>query len=144
MFSERNKVDGVILIATVFTLAHRRAMRGLDVPVVVLGQELAGHSCVFQDDYRAVYDLTRQVLHTSSCPAYVGVLENDISAGKMRRKGFLDACRDVGIEPAPSAVMPSACSLTTAASFFSTSASTPSNSRASPSPHTSRWATRSA
>jgi len=105
MFSERNKVDGVILIATVFTLAHRRAMRGLDVPVVVLGQELAGHSCVFQDDYRAVYDLTRQVLHTSSCPAYVGVLENDISAGKMRRKGFLDACRDVGIEPAPSAVM---------------------------------------
>ena len=105
MFSERNKVDGVILIATVFTPAHKQAMAAINVPVVVLGQELPGHSCVFQDDYHAVYDLTQQVLRTSRQPAFIGVLENDISAGKMRHKGFLDACHDASVEPAPGATL---------------------------------------
>ena len=105
MFSRHSKVDGVILIPTAFTPAHRHAMRGLDVPAVVLGQELTGYLCVFQDDYRAIYDLTRQVLRTSGHPAYVGVSENDMSAGRMRRRGFLDACRDADVIPAPGAVL---------------------------------------
>ncbi|MFR6589808.1 MAG: hypothetical protein ACLURV_06265 [Gallintestinimicrobium sp.] len=41
LFSE-NQVDGIILIGTIFTPAHKRALRALQVPVVVLGQKLEG------------------------------------------------------------------------------------------------------
>lgn len=99
LFAERNRVDGIILIATVFTPAHLQAFERIDVPVVILGQQLPGHFCVYNDDYHAVYTMTSQVIESGSThPAYIGVLEDDESAGHQRHMGFLDACHAAGLE----------------------------------------------
>ena len=60
-FSEK-QVDGVILLGTVFLAEHKRILKNLSVPVVIVGQQLTGYNCVFHDDYHAFYDLTRLVL----------------------------------------------------------------------------------
>lgn len=101
LFARRNHVDGIILIATQFTSAHRAAIRHLRVPLVVLGQRLKGYDSVYQDDYHALFDLTTLVLRTAKTPSFLGVFEEDLAAGKERRRGFLDACRAAGIAPSP-------------------------------------------
>lgn len=103
LFASRHHFDGVILIATVFTPAHHEAIKGLGVPFVVLGQKLSDYSCVYQDDYHAMRDLCRLVLAQSRCPAYLGVLEEDVSAGWERHRGFLAACTELGITVAEEA-----------------------------------------
>ena len=103
IFSAKNRVDGIILIGTVITEEHVSAIDGLDVPIVILGQEVQGHSCVFHDDYRAVRDLTCAILGTTRVPAYIGVTERDVAAGEMRHRGFLDACAEAGIAVLPEA-----------------------------------------
>lgn len=103
LFSGRNRVDGIILIATVFTDAHISQIKKLNVPIVVLGQRLGGQPCVYQDDYHALYDITKLVLATSKQPAFLGVLEEDVSAGNNRHRGFLDACKSAGFSPRPEA-----------------------------------------
>lgn len=56
------QVDGVILSATVFTAEHKRILKNMLVPVVIVGQHLTGYHCVFHDDYHAAYDLTKLLL----------------------------------------------------------------------------------
>ena len=98
LFSEKNQVDGVILIATVITPEHREAIAALPVPIVVLDQDVDCCSCVFQNDYEAMRDVAGVALRTSKHPAYIGVFEEDVAVGQMRRRGFLDACARAGIE----------------------------------------------
>lgn len=98
LFAEKSHVDGVILVGTVITPAHERAMSGLQVPLVVLGQEVEGHSCVFHDDYGSQRKIVELVLRHSQHPAFIGVTERDIAAGHMRHTAFLDACREHGLD----------------------------------------------
>lgn len=111
LFANKNQVDGIILIATVFDRAHMDAIGALKCPLVVLGQDLEGHTSVYNDDYRSMYWLVRKVMEHGSHPAYIGVTEEDESAGRNRHRGFLDACRDAGIEVAPDAQIESAFTL---------------------------------
>ena len=98
LFSEKNQVDGVILIATVVTPEHEAAIASLPVPVVVLDQNVECCSCVFQNDLDAMHDVASVALRTSRHPAYIGVFEADVAVGQMRRKGFLAACAEAGVE----------------------------------------------
>ena len=98
LFSEKNQVDGVILIATVVTPEHEEAIASLPVPVVVLDQNVECCSCVFQNDLDAMHDVASVALRTSRHPAYIGVFEADVAVGQMRRKGFLAACVEAGVE----------------------------------------------
>ena len=98
LFAEKSRVDGVILIATVITPEHRKAISALPVPIVVLDQDVDLCSCVYQDDYAAARDVTRVALRTARRPAYIGVFEEDVAVGQMRRRGFLDACAEAGVE----------------------------------------------
>ena len=97
LFSE-NQVDGIILIGTIFTPAHKRALRALQVPVVVLGQKLEGYSCVYQDDYLAAKESARMMLKDAKHPAYLGVTKRDHAAGEERFRGFLDVLEEKGID----------------------------------------------
>ena len=101
VFSGKNRMDGIILISTVFSPQHVATIDGLNMPFVSLGQKLDGHCCVYQDDYHAMYDITRLVLPKSKELAYMGVFEEDFAAGKLRHEGFLDACASFGITPPP-------------------------------------------
>ncbi len=98
LFDEKRQVDGVILVATVFSDEHLEAMAGMSLPLVVLDQQLDGHSCVFQNDRGALRDVTAKVLARAKRPAYIGVFEEDLSAGRDRHLGFLDACAEAGVE----------------------------------------------
>lgn len=97
LFAEKSQVDGVILIATVLTPEHERAFDALPVPLVVLDQRTSGRTCVFQDDFSALREVSALALRGACRPAYVGVFEEDVSAGRMRREGFLAACADAGV-----------------------------------------------
>ncbi len=98
LFSEKSQVDGVILIATVITDEHREAISSLPVPIVMLDQDTDSCSCVFQNDLEAMRDVTALALRSARHPAYIGVFEEDVAVGQMRRRGFLEACAAAGIE----------------------------------------------
>lgn len=93
------QVDGVILIATVFTAAHKRVLKSLSVPVVIVGQYLSGYCCVFHDDYHASYDLTKLFFEKGRKNlGYISAIQQDKAVGEARYKGFCDAVRDMGCE----------------------------------------------
>lgn len=91
------QVDGVILSATVFTAEHKRILKNMLVPVVIVGQHLAGYHCVFHDDYHAAYDLTKLLLQKDRKHlGYIGAMQQDKAVGAERYRGFCDAVRDMG------------------------------------------------
>lgn len=103
VFAEKNHVDGIILIASVITDAHREVFASLEVPLVILGQHVEGQDCVYHEDYRAVFDITALALKSGKRPAYIGVFDDDVAVGHMRHQGFLGACTAAGISPEPEA-----------------------------------------
>ena len=93
------QVDGVILVATVFTSDHKRLLKKLSVPVVIIGQQLAGYCCVFHDDYHASYDLTKYILEKGRKRlGYISAIQKDKAVGEERYKGYLDAVCYMGRE----------------------------------------------
>ncbi len=94
----QNRVDGVIFLATIFTDVHRSLMNKMHIPVVIVGQQYKGFSCVCHDDYGAAYALTELMLKKGAVrPAYIGVTDEDKAAGEARHNGFLKALSDSGI-----------------------------------------------
>lgn len=92
-----NHVDGVILIATIFTKNHRKVLEDYQVPVVVLGQQLQGFSCVYQDDFNAAKELAERMLKSCRCLCFAGVTNQDKAAGKARQDGYEAALSEKGI-----------------------------------------------
>lgn len=93
-------VEGVIFLASVFTPDHERILQNMHVPVVIVGQEYGGCSCVCHDDRGAAKALTALLLARGARrPACIGVTKRDRAAGAERCAGFLDALREAGIEP---------------------------------------------
>lgn len=91
------QVDGVVLAATVFTAGHKRMLKSMTVPVVVIGQYLSGYCCVFHDDYHASYDLTKLLLEKGRRKlGYIGAIQQDKAVGEERYRGFKDAVCDMG------------------------------------------------
>ena len=80
-FSEK-QVDGVILLGTVFQAEHKKILRNLSVPVVIVGQQVPGYNCVFHDDYHAFYDLTRLFFERGRKKlGYIGAIRQDVAVG---------------------------------------------------------------
>lgn len=95
-------VDGIILIATMFTPEHRAVLESLHIPVVIVGQSYPGFSCVYHDDFSAARAATAHMLQKGRRrPGYLGVTLLDRAAGLARREGFDSALRDAGILPRP-------------------------------------------
>ena len=96
---DEQRVDGVILIGTVFTTRHIAALKKNRVPVVLVGQQLAGVSCVYHDDYHAFYDITRLMLDRGCRRlGFMGGLPQDRAVGQERSRAYCDAVRDAGLE----------------------------------------------
>ncbi len=97
-FFNEKQVDGVILVATVFTAGHKKILKEMAVPVVIVGQKLSGHHCIYHDDYHAVYDVTSRLLESGRrCLGYAGVFHQDRAAGLERYRGYADAVKDGGL-----------------------------------------------
>lgn len=94
---DNKQVDGVILVATVLTQEHRRILKNMPVPAVIVGQQLSGHCCIYHDDYFASYELTKLLLDKGRKRlGYIGAILQDEAVGVRRRKGFQDAVCDNG------------------------------------------------
>lgn len=92
------QVDGVILIATILTPEHKRMLKNLSVPIVIVGQQLSGYCCVFHDDYHASYDLTKLLLEKGRRKlGYIGAIQQDKAVGAERYRGYRDAVRDMDL-----------------------------------------------
>lgn len=98
LFDEQ-RVDGVIFIATVFTPRHHTVLKECKVPVVIVGQQLSGYSCVYHDDYNAIYELTSLVIE-KGCKrlGYLGAIMEDRAVGTERHRAYRDAVRDHGLD----------------------------------------------
>ena len=98
----QNRVDGVILLASVFTDLHRSVLAKMHVPVVIVGQQLKGYNCVCHNDMGAAYAMTSLMIERGGkLPAFIGANPDDNAAGRDRRLGFEKALTDHGITPDP-------------------------------------------
>lgn len=96
---DEKQVDGVILVATVFTAEHKRMFKGLSVPMVIVGQQLSGYYCVYHDDYHASYDLTKLLLEKGRRNlGYIGAIRQDKAVGEQRYQGYKDAVCEAGFD----------------------------------------------
>lgn len=95
----KNQVDGVLFMGTIFTKEHYRLMKEMDVPMVVVAQELSDYSCVYQDDFGAAYKAANVLLKKGKKIGYIGVTMKDKAVGEARKKGFLAALKDAGNKP---------------------------------------------
>ena len=86
---QNHPVDGIVLVATMITDEHRRAIDSCRVPIVLIGQHVEGAACVYHDDYEAAFELGRALAgRVDGKIAYIGVTEEDRAAGYDRRRGF--------------------------------------------------------
>ncbi len=90
---KENQVDGIILIGTIFTTSHKKALKQLKVPIVILGQYVKGYTCIYHDDYHAAKDISKILFDGLSDTkekkiAYIGVTQKDKAAGEARYRGF--------------------------------------------------------
>ena len=94
----QNTVDGLILIATLFTPEHKALLESLRLPVVVLGQQYPGCCCVYHDDFGAAKAATARMLAKGRrVPGCLGVTQMDKAAGRARRMGFEAALQEAGL-----------------------------------------------
>ena len=95
---KQNRVDGVILLATIFTDLHKRMLSKMHVPVIIVGQNIKGNSCVCHDDEGAAYALTNLMIRNGAKTlGFIGANMSDIAAGKNRKIGFERALNEAGI-----------------------------------------------
>ncbi len=91
----QNRVDGVILLATIFTSRHRSLLNKMHIPVVIVGQQYRGFNSVCHDDFGAAYALTALMIRKGGrVPGYIGVTDSDKASGEARHQGFLAALAD--------------------------------------------------
>ena len=79
---QNHPVDGIVLVATMITDEHRRAIDSCRVPIVLIGQHVEGAACVYHDDYEAAFELGHALAgRVDGKIAYIGVTEEDRAAG---------------------------------------------------------------
>lgn len=88
------QVDGIILAATNMNQALVDKLKALDVPLVVIGQEIDGVSNVLYDDYHAAKDLTQLLIEKEHKRiGFIGVDEKDRAVGYLRKQAFIDTMK---------------------------------------------------
>ncbi len=93
---QRNKMEGIILMGTVMTPYLNHAIKSCQIPLVVTGQCFDGVPSVFYDDRNAMRELAALMLKKRKNIAYIGVTEEDVAVGKLRKQGVCQAFEDAG------------------------------------------------
>ncbi|MCM3364040.1 LacI family DNA-binding transcriptional regulator [Niallia sp. MER TA 168] len=88
-------VDGIILSATIINQSLVEEINHLEIPFVIVGQNISGISNVFFDDYQASKDLVNLMIKKGyNQIAFIGIDEEDRSVGYLRKAGYLDAMKE--------------------------------------------------
>ena len=90
----RNKVAGIILIATEITTEHIKAIKNCPVPVVIVGQEHDEINSVIHDDFQAGFELIQNLAALGYHElTYVGVSKRDHAVGVVRKNGIFSGAK---------------------------------------------------
>ncbi|WP_338776496.1 LacI family DNA-binding transcriptional regulator [Metabacillus sp. FJAT-52054] len=93
----RQKVAGIILMATKITKEHHGAFEDAGIPSLIIGQESNYYHSIIHADYEAGYDLGKFVYKKGHRNIlFIGVSEQDEAVGQKRKRGFMDALKDSG------------------------------------------------
>lgn len=88
-------VDGIILSATTNGAGLKAEIQRLDIPVVVVGQEVDDTPNVIFDEYQAAKDMVKHLIdHGHERIGFIGVSEEDPAVGVLRKKGYLQAMQE--------------------------------------------------
>jgi LacI family transcriptional regulator, sucrose operon repressor len=88
----KQKVAGIILLATEITNAHLEAFNKVNIPILVVGQKHKNVHCLIHNDEQGAYELGKYVISKGHKKiAFLGVTEKDIAVGIKRKKGFKKA-----------------------------------------------------
>ncbi|ACA17822.1 transcriptional regulator, LacI family [Methylobacterium sp. 4-46] len=101
----RQRVDGVLILATQLTGPLLASLTEIGVPVVVIGQDASasGFASVIQDERRATRQITDLLIRSGHRRiGLIGVAEWDIQVGCERKGGYVEALAAAGIAPPPS------------------------------------------
>jgi len=91
----KQKVAGIIILATEITAKHKEAIDLIKIPVIIMGQEQDDYNCIVYDDFNAAYKLTKYVIGMGHRKiAYLGVPVYDIAVGVIRKAGFAKAVNE--------------------------------------------------
>jgi LacI family sucrose operon transcriptional repressor len=93
-----DRVDGIILSATVFTREHRSLLKKMQIPAVIVGQQMEELTSIYHDDYGAGAAMARVMLERGRRRiGFIGVLREDVAVGQRRYEGFRDELQKAGI-----------------------------------------------
>lgn len=96
---KNNQVDGIIFMATKVTRNHIEIMNSLEVPIVIVAQQIENYPSVFHDDYNAAKDVVNYLVQKRHRNiGFIGVYEEDISVGFYRKQGYLDGLKENNID----------------------------------------------
>lgn len=91
----RQKVDGILLFAGEITEEHREAIDQLDIPIVILGQELEGVTCIAHHDEHAGYRIGKYMASLGHEKYLIlSVPESDVAIGQKRLRGVVSALEE--------------------------------------------------
>lgn len=91
----KQKVAGIILLATQITDAHLEAFHKIQIPVILVGQQHKDIYSLIHNDDEAAYEMGRYIHAMGHRKiAYLGVTERDIAVGMKRKEGFKRAIRE--------------------------------------------------
>ncbi|HBA63816.1 MAG TPA: LacI family transcriptional regulator [Lachnospiraceae bacterium] len=93
-----SQLDGLILVASAIDQDHLSLLNSIRIPLVIIGQNIKGYSCIYHNDRQAACEMMTLLL-SSGCkfPAYIGVTEHDIAAGAERTAGVKQALERMNI-----------------------------------------------
>ncbi|OMP68354.1 LacI family DNA-binding transcriptional regulator [Domibacillus epiphyticus] len=91
----KQKVAGIILLATQITDDHLKAFKQINIPVLLVGQQHDDVYSLVHDDETAGYAIGKYIIQRGhKSIAFLGVGEHDIAVGVNRKKGFSQAVAD--------------------------------------------------
>lgn len=90
----RNKVAGIILVATEITPEHIKTIKNCPVPVVIVGQAHPEIYSVIHDDYQAGFELVENLAELGYHElTYVGISKRDYAVGVVRKEGIFSGAK---------------------------------------------------
>lgn len=94
-----NQVDGIIFMATRVTEKHVEVMNNLEVPIVLVAQDVEGFSSVFFNEFDATRDVTKYIIEKGHKKlGYIGVYEDDKAVGLYRKEAYIETLKENNIE----------------------------------------------
>lgn len=93
-----NQVDGIIFMATKVTDNHVEIMKRLEVPIVIVAQDVENFPSVYFDEFKAVEDVINYLIKKGHKKfGYIGVYEEDKAVGLYRKQAFIETLKNNNI-----------------------------------------------